>query len=323
MDSESDFNDKIANFLTSKKLVFLGPGLSPCDHHEAMIYVVKELRKKFTINNTATNNTTPARITRPTYSGQFEAIAIIPQVASKKPANIGNGHISEAKISVEKESKKPVNVEPETEDEEEEEDDPVANATVNTPEEKKETVKPNPSVSEEDKPKLAQNIDIHSFGAVHDPRNGGWLKVLVAIAKDLKANPKVPRADPMKIEFKNPSSKKGTKVSFRLDDIKAFASLYEQHGDKIKDVYQMTPEEYHGDNMLKSVDFHKNEYPSYTRIETRGRMFAPCIAKHNGCLRATVVDRASYINGERIWSDAYQYESRTCSSCNKVERSKQ
>lgn len=180
--------------------------------------------------------------------------------------------------------------------------------------------------SKEDNKKLV-NSTKSEFKSIRDPslldsekvytaKSGGWLKAMSEIAKHIKDNPDAPRSDPMSIAFNGSRSGKMIRINFWIDDILAFAELYDKHGNNIKKVFFMRDEEFDGTILLKNVEIYHNEYPAYTTMRTRAQMFAPCIGKFTDECLGTAVLSTDYMNGDGSWSDAYMHKNtKLCIAC--------
>ena len=283
--------DRMVDFLTEANLVFLGPAMSPANHRQALKLVIQKLCHELGIQVTAPVATKQPNVQVATrdnkaihLNGPVESVVSIPSVETKKSNDVKETTPAST---------------PKSSD----------SGEFITKKSAKDT-------------KTTKVVD-NSFDKVYIAENGGWLKALSSIAKQLNENG--PRSDPMTINFKIKNTDKPFKVKFWLEDVKEFGKLWDEYGDKIKREYDMDDDEYNGIVMMKSVVWYgkQNPHPAYTRVATRARMFAQCIGKCDNCMTTTMLDIDSYKRGDRAWSDAYRFDNRLCQVCNDYERNKQ
>jgi hypothetical protein len=277
--------DRMATYLTKSNLIFVGPPITPADHHRAMVKVIQELCREFGIGKQDASKIPTDKV----YLG------VAPSAEQAKPV-----------IKIDKKEERP----------------PTPASTPKSSDEPKSATSPLPNKkSQPAAPKETKSVE-SGFNKVYVAEKGGWMKALSAIAKQTESTP---RADPMKIDFKIKSNDKPFRVQFWFDDVKAFAELWDTHGEQVKQKYDMTDDEYNGIVMMKSATWYakQNPYPAYTRVITRAKMFAPCSKLCDKCLITTMVDVQGYRSGARVWSDAYRFENELCIECNNHQRNSQ
>ena len=322
---DNEYFDKIANYLTGKDLIIANPGrnITPAEHHRIMVSIARELVARFGFVSTVINkgtNLAPSHLslaTGGTHTGPVETSVAIPnggnvQIAGLAPNNIVAGSMIGPMHEVEtlKSSK----------------DDKTSNISETSKtafkpiNENKKLVSAKSDHKAESKP-THKDSSLLDSEKVYSTKDGGWLKALSDIAKHIKANPDAPRSDPMRIAFNGSKPGKMVRINFWIEDILAFADLYDKHGKNIKKVFRMKDDEYDGVGLLKNVEFYRNQYPGYTSMKTRALMFAQCVGKFSDDCLETAMLNDGYIHGEGTWSDAYMHPTtKLCNVCFQQQR---
>lgn len=306
--ANSELYDRIADFLTDMNLVLVGHPMMHSEHRQAMVRIARKLVEKFNVGHVE-----PKELKSPSV---IETIVEIPH--NNDSENISTPKPGKKESPKHNDNKQLVHIIAETtrsRDESVRSEQPYFVRGSNGATSDRVSQRVTSKAGTDTKKKSDEDTLIHTE-KVYFATKGGWLKALSEVAKQLNDNPQMPRADPMKIAFRlATNSDPLVKVKFYLDDIKAFGKIYDMHKDKVREVYFMSDDEFNGIFMLKTAS--RRQYPSYTSVPTRARMFAPCVNnnKFSDCQKVAKIDVESYMNGERAWHDAYEYESHKCAAC--------
>lgn len=274
-----DTIEKIATFLTSKDLIIgiTNRPISPAEHHRIMVNIVNDMIAKFGLSMTSRRNT-----------GLVETTVAIPVTTDGHKIEGNKNHVTPQQSK---------------------EDNKKSHASGSQ-------VVQQQFNSSKIESKTTRDASLLDSEKVYTVKSGGWLKAMSEVAKHIRDNPDAPRSDPMRIAFNGSRSGKMIRINFWIDDILAFAELYDKHGNNIRKVFNMRDEEYDGTILLKNVEVYHNEYPAYTTMRTRAQMFAPCIGKFTDECLGTAVLSTDYMNGDGTWSDAYMHKNtKLCIAC--------